>query len=116
MKKTVTKKIPAVKARPAKTVEKEVTVCDFDGKPSADHYGNERRCMRCGRDICRKHQTYDPDEVSDYGSYYCPICIKLYNDKYQSLYYELREKQYEEEENFWLELKKESLNEPTRIA
>jgi hypothetical protein len=67
--------------------------------------------MRCSRDICRQHQTYDPDEIGDYGGYYCPICIKLYYDKYQELFYALQEKQYAEEEDFWSIMKKESLNE-----
>lgn len=109
MKKTLTKTIPAVKARPAKKVDKVVTVCDFDGKPSADHYGNERKCMGCGRDICRNHQTYDPDEIGDYGGQYCPICIKLYHEKYQKLLYDMKEDHYREEENLMKKLGKESL-------
>lgn len=111
MKKTVTKTIAAVKARPAKKVERVVTVCDFCTSKSADYYGNERTCMGCKRDICQKHQTYDPDETGDYGGNYCPICIKLYRDKYQKLLYVLQDKHSNEEEALMRKMKKESLNE-----
>lgn len=108
MKKTVSKTIPAVKARPAKKVERVVTMCDFCDNKSADYYGNERTCMGCGRDICQKHQTYDPEETGDYGGHYCPTCIKLYKEKYQQLLYDLRDKHYREEEQLMNKLKKES--------
>jgi hypothetical protein len=96
---------------PAKTTKKVVTYCDFCDNKSADHYGNERKCMVCGRDICRNHQTYDPDEPGDYGGYYCPVCIRLYNEKWQKLLYQLHELQYEAEQNFFKEMKRESLSE-----
>lgn len=108
MKKTVTTKTKE-RVIPAKTTKKVVTYCDFCPNKSADHYGNERKCMGCGRDICRNHQTYDPDEVGDYGGHYCPVCIKLYNDKYQKLMYDLKEKHYAEEEALMRKMGKESL-------
>lgn len=107
MKKT---KTVVTKDKVIKGTTKEVTktYCDFCDKLSADHYGNERRCMCCGRDICRTHQTYDPNETGDYGGQYCPICIKLYYNKYQDLYWKLQEKHDKEEEQMWAEMKKES--------
>lgn len=111
MKKTITKIIPEVKARPEKKTRKVVLFCDFCPNKTADHYGNERTCMRCGRDICRDHQTYDPDEIGDYGGQYCPTCIKLFKEKYRALWNELKDKHWDEEEKFWKVLKKESLDE-----
>jgi len=110
MKKTITKTIPAVKARPAKKTEKIVTFCDFCDKPSADDYGNKVRCMRCSRDICYTDRTYDPEDISDYGGSYCPICLRLYRDKYENLYWRIQELQNAEEEKLWQQLKKESLS------
>jgi len=110
MKKTIAKTIPAVKARPAKKTEKIVTFCDFGDEPSADGYGNERQCMRCSRDICYTHQTYDPEEISDYGGSYCPICLKLYKEKYEKLYWKFQASQNVEEEKLWQQLRKESLS------
>lgn len=110
MKKEITKTVPAVKARPAITRKETVTICDFCPKKSADHYGNERKCMCCGRDICRTHQTYDPNEMGDYGGQYCPICIKLLNEKYQKLIEELSERHWQEEAALDELMKKESLS------
>lgn len=111
MKKEVIKTIPAVKARPAKKTIKIITYCDFCHTQTTDSYGNERSCMCCGRDICRTHQTYDPNEMGDYGGHYCPICIKLLKEKYQPLFNELSDKHYQEEEDLTSIMKTESLNE-----
>jgi late competence protein required for DNA uptake (superfamily II DNA/RNA helicase) len=109
MKKEIIKNIPAVEARPATTETKTVVVCDFCTKKTADHYNNKRKCIRCDRDICYNHQYYDPEESGDYGGYYCPICMRLYNDKYQKLMYALGEKHYQEELKLLDQMKSESL-------
>lgn len=110
MKKEVTKTIPAVKARPASIKKSVVAYCDFCPKRSADHYGNERKCMACGRDICQTHQHYDPQETGDYGGHYCPSCIKLYYDKYQKLIIDMSNLHYEQEEDLIKQMGKESFD------
>lgn len=35
------------------------------------------RCSMCGKDICKAHRTYDPQDYSDNPEKYCPNCWNL---------------------------------------
>jgi hypothetical protein len=110
MKKIETVKIPAKKAvaaKPATTKQVEKTVCDFCGASVPDHgsYGWYPRCACCGRDTCRKHNTFDPDEPGDYGDWFCQICLPLLLPARR----EMQERHWNEEEELVKKIKEISL-------
>lgn len=110
MKKEVIVKVPAKKAvaaKPARTKKVKKTVCDFCGAdvPSHGSYGWYPSCSICGRDCCRKHNTFDPDEPGDYGSWFCQICLPLILPARR----EMQDRHWKEEEELEARIKKESL-------
>jgi len=107
MKKTTTKTIPAVKARPAKKKKVVQVVCDFCDTVLPDHgsYGWYPSCSICGRDTCRKHNSFDPDEIGDYGDWFCDICMPLIIPARR----EMKERHWEEEGQLEKMIKEKSL-------
>lgn len=114
MKKTETKIIPAVKAKPAKKKEVVKIYCDFCNATLPDHgsYGWYPRCTLCGRDTCRKHNHPDPHEYGDYPDWFCDICLDLRYNVYQNDYLEMVGRHEKEEEKFMKMLKEKSLESP----
>lgn len=114
MKKTITKTIPEVKAKPARVVEKEIVLCDVCEKEQSKSYNGMGKCDLCDRDVCRNSKekygypyTCYGDHPEDYGDYprkVCTMCLPLYERDIAPLL--LRHE--EEEEKALDKLKKES--------
>lgn len=117
MRKTITKVIPAVKAKPERTVEVEVPVCDVCGKEQVKHYNKYSmdKCMICKRDLCRNTVSghfapftcfvNDPEDYGDYPSKMCIICEPLY----YKIIAPMQRRHEEEEEKLLNGLKERSL-------
>lgn len=96
----------------------EIHVCDFCGYESETSLGSGLRqtmiaCTTCGRHICRLRAnqcgTPDPDDPTDYPSYYCPICYELRFIKYEEEVIKIQGRHEKEWKDFWDKVKKESL-------
>lgn len=107
MKKEVIVTTPARKAIPSKKKTVLKVLCDFCSKPTADHYGNQRSCSICSRDLCPKHTKWDPDDPSDYPDKFCSICLRIYIPARS----EMRERHWKEEDELDAEFKTLSLKE-----
>lgn len=111
------KKVPiTIPAQEAKTIEREVYVCDICGNENID---KQRfiTCSACGRLACRQGykkdekrcSDYDHDEIGDYPDKFCVICWDLKYVKYikeREAIEEERDKKIEELDN---KIKEESL-------
>ncbi len=119
MKKTTTVKIPAKKAiaaKPAKTKTVTKTVCDFCDANIPNHgsYGWYPSCHGCGRDTCRKHNQAYRETWSDYPEWFCDVCIKLCETKYNALLEQITTEFENKEEALEKQLRKESLGQSTK--
>ncbi len=118
MKKTTSKTIPAVKARPAKTKEVTKIYCDFCNATVPDHgsYGWYPSCHACGRDTCRKHNQAYRETYSDYPEWFCPICVNLCETKYNALLDAITVEFETKEEALEKQLRKESLESSQSVS
>lgn len=107
MKKEVTVKVAAVKARPASSKKVTKIYCDFCSATLPDHgsYGWYPKCSLCKRDTCRKHNNPDPNEPGDYPDWFCDICLKLFMPERAIM----QEKHWKEEEALERKIAKLSL-------
>lgn len=99
----VDKKISAVKARPAKTVKIEKTICDLCDLEAVS------TCCLCDRDICYEHKNYDRVEIGDYPDHYCEWCDELKFETYSEEKSKMENRHYEEELALEEKIKAESL-------
>ncbi len=99
-----------VKAKVIKATTRKVEkiTCDVLGcgvTINEKGYGFRGKCDLCGRDICRGHTTYDPDEPGDYPENYCPTCVELWIPARR----EMKNRHWDEEEKLEAKVKKLSL-------
>mgnify|MGYP001164756707 CR=1 FL=1 len=52
-------------------------VCSLSGKK----HQAINSCNVCGKDLCREHTNFDPDDSGDYPEKWCPSCAQV-REKY----------------------------------
>ena len=84
------RRIPAtkkhiVKAQPERVEKYETLICDICKKCKS----NYRICLICERDLCGLCNELDPTDNGDYPDSWCPYCLELWTETYETEMWEI---------------------------
>lgn len=100
-----------VPAQPAWTERRTEVICDI-----CETHRHYQKCAICNRDLCKSCTIYDPRDNSDYPNRWCPVCLKLWNEKYDAANSELESDYDDAAEALWDEWKAASLGQSAKAA